>query len=120
MIEKSKKAVDSKMVFGALLSDLSKTFDSISHDHPIAKLHTYGLLFLAMKQIQGYLQNRKQRTKVGTTRQDKLSQFIKMLNYNKSSYVTFSVIIFKYSQYICYSQKELKYFGPELSLLYEY
>ena len=49
MIEKSKKAVDNKMVFGALLSDLSKTFDSISHDHSIAKLHTYGLLFLAMK-----------------------------------------------------------------------
>lgn len=49
MIEKSKKAVDNKMVFGTLLSDLSKTFDSISYDHSIAKLHTYGLLFLAMK-----------------------------------------------------------------------
>ena len=49
MIEKCKKAVINKKVLGALLSHISKTFDSISHDHPIAKLHAYGLLFLELK-----------------------------------------------------------------------
>ena len=39
MIEKCKKAVINKKVLGALLSHLSKIFDSISHDHSIAKLH---------------------------------------------------------------------------------
>ena len=45
MLEKWKRAVDNNKVFGALLTDLSKAFDCISHD---------------------YLQNRKQRTKIGS------------------------------------------------------
>ena len=45
MVEKWKRAVDNNNVFGALLTDLSKAFDCISHD---------------------YLQNRKQRTKIGS------------------------------------------------------
>ena len=32
MLEKWKPAVDNKRVFGALLTDLSKAFDCISHD----------------------------------------------------------------------------------------
>ena len=67
MNEKWKKAVDNKKVFGALLTDLSKAFDCISHDLLIANLHTYGLSFPALKLMQDYLQNRKQRTKIGTT-----------------------------------------------------
>ena len=67
MNEKWKKAVDNKKVFGALLTDLSKAFDCISHDLLIAKLHTCGLSFPALKLMQDYLQNCKQRTKVGTT-----------------------------------------------------
>ena len=54
MIQKWKKAVDNKKVFGALLTDLSKAFDCISHDLVTAKLHAYRLSF-----------NRKQKTKVG-------------------------------------------------------
>ena len=38
MIEKRKKAVDNGNVFGALLTDLSKAFDCLSHDLIIAKL----------------------------------------------------------------------------------
>ena len=45
MLEKWKRAVDNNKVFGALLTDLSKAFDCISHD---------------------YLQNRKQITKIGS------------------------------------------------------
>ena len=52
MIEKWKKAVDNKKVFGALLADLSKTFDSMSNDLLIAKLHAYRLSFPALQLMQ--------------------------------------------------------------------
>ena len=64
MIDKWKKAVDKNKVFGAILTDLSKAFDCICHDLLIAKLHAYGLSLPALKMIQDYLMNRKQRTKI--------------------------------------------------------
>ena len=67
MIDKWKKAVDKNKVFGAILTDLSKAFDCICHDLLIAKLHAYGLLLPALKMIQDYLMNRKQRTKIGSS-----------------------------------------------------
>ena len=63
MLEKWKSAVDNKKVFGALLTDLSKTFDCLSHDLLIAKLNAYGFSMAALRLIQNYLSNRKQRTK---------------------------------------------------------
>ena len=65
LIDKWKKANDNNSVFGALLTDLSKALDCICHDLLIAKLDAYGLSLPALKLIQNYLQNRKQRTKVG-------------------------------------------------------
>ena len=62
-----KKAVDSNKVFGAILTDLSKVFDCICHDLLVAKLHAYGLSLPALKMIQDYLLNRKQRTKIGSS-----------------------------------------------------
>ena len=53
------------MPFGTLLTDLSKAFDFICHDLLVAKLHAYGLSLPALKMIQNYLLNRKQRTKIG-------------------------------------------------------
>ena len=64
MIDKWKKAVGNHNVFGAVLTDLSKAFDCISHDLLIAKLNAYGLTLPALKLITDYLQNRKQRTKI--------------------------------------------------------
>ena len=64
MLEKWKGAVDNNQVFGALLTDLSKAFDCISHDLLIAKLNAYGLSLSALKLVHSYLQNRKQRTKI--------------------------------------------------------
>ena len=59
------KTVDNNKAFSALLTDLSKAFDCICHDLLVAKLHAYGLSLPALKMIQNYLLNRKQRTKIG-------------------------------------------------------
>ena len=67
MLEKWKSAVDKGKWFGALLTDLSKAFDCLSHDILLAKLHSYGFRFSALKLIQSYLKNRKQRTKIDST-----------------------------------------------------
>ena len=64
MIEKWKKAVDNGNVFGALLTDLSKTFDSLPHDLIIAKSNSYGFNLTALNLIHNYLTKRKQRTKI--------------------------------------------------------
>ena len=41
MLKKWKIAVDNKKVFGTLLTDLSNTFDCLSHDLLIAKVNAY-------------------------------------------------------------------------------
>ena len=64
MLETWKEATDNNKAFGALLTDLSKAFDCLSHDLLIAKLHAYGLDLASLKLIQDCLTNRKQRTKV--------------------------------------------------------
>ena len=64
MLEKWKKDVDTKKVFGALLTDLSKAFDCLPHDLIIAKLNADGLSLPALNLILNYLVNRKQRTKI--------------------------------------------------------
>ena len=48
------------VVFGALLSDVSKVFDCIPYDLFIVKLEAYGFQMDALKLVYGYLSNRKQ------------------------------------------------------------
>ena len=48
MLEKWKSAVDKGKWFGALLTDLSKAFDRLSHDILLSKLHSYGFRFSAL------------------------------------------------------------------------
>ena len=66
MIEKWKTVVDNGGIFEALLIDFSKVFDCIPHDLIIAKLAAYGFDTNALKLIQNYLSNWKQRVKVNT------------------------------------------------------
>ena len=63
MLEKWENAVDNGKIFGALLTDLSKAFDSLSHDLLIAKLNAYGFSLPALKLVHSCLSNRKQHTK---------------------------------------------------------
>ena len=58
--------VDNKKTFGALLTDLSKAFDSLPHDLLVAKLNAYGFSLPALRLALSYLSNRKQRTKINS------------------------------------------------------
>jgi len=54
------KSIDSSGFVGAILMDLSKAYDCISHELLIAKLEAYGLNHNSIKLILSYVQNRKQ------------------------------------------------------------
>ena len=64
MLETWKRSVDKGKVFGALLRDLSKAFDCLDHELLTAKLNAYGFSLPALRLINDYLSNRKQRTKI--------------------------------------------------------
>ena len=49
MPEKWKSAVDNKKTFGALITDLSKAFDYLSHEVLLSKLHAYGFSIPALR-----------------------------------------------------------------------
>ena len=58
MLEKWKSAVDKGKYIGALLTDLSKACDCISHELVLAKLHANGFSLRALRLIYSYLTNR--------------------------------------------------------------
>ena len=64
ILEKWKRSVDSGKTFGALLTDLSKTFDSLNHELLVAKLNAYGFILPVFRLIHDYLSHTKQRTRV--------------------------------------------------------
>ena len=51
MIEKARKNLDKVGTFGALLTDLSKAFDCVTHDLLIAKLHALNFDMSALNLI---------------------------------------------------------------------
>ena len=67
LLEKWKAVVGKGKVFGALLTDLSKTFDCLSHELLVAKLNVYGFTLPVLKLVHGYLSDRKQKTRVNNS-----------------------------------------------------
>ena len=67
MLEKWRKALDTRYLAGALLTDLSKAFDCLNHELLIAKLEAYGFDYPSLGYIFSYLTGRKQRTKVNNS-----------------------------------------------------
>ena len=63
MTEKWRQCLDKVVISGALLTDLSKTFDCLLHDILIAKLSAYVLDYNSLVFIQSCLSERQQRTK---------------------------------------------------------
>ena len=64
LIEEWKKALDGGNLVGAILMDLSKAFDCITHDLLIPKLHAYGFNKNALIYLYSYLKGRRQSVKL--------------------------------------------------------
>ena len=64
MLEKQKGAVDNKKVLGALLTDLSKTLNSLSNELLIAKINADGFSLPALRLIHDFSINRQQKTEI--------------------------------------------------------
>ena len=54
MLERWKGAADDKKVFGVHLTDLSKSFNCLSHELIIAKLNAYGFSLPTLNLIHDY------------------------------------------------------------------
>ena len=64
LIENWKKVLSEKFLVGTVLMDLSKAFDCIPHDLPIAKLHAYGFSKKTVTLIYSCRKHGKQKVKV--------------------------------------------------------
>ena len=64
LIENGRHCLDENKVVGAVLMDLSKAFDCLSHELLIAKLEAYGFNEKTIKLVYSYLTNRKQSVKI--------------------------------------------------------
>ena len=67
MTEKSRKILDKGGIFGALLINLSKAFDCMTHDFLIAKLQALNFDMNVLNLIFDYLTGRKQRVKINSS-----------------------------------------------------
>ena len=75
LLMKWQRSLDSRGVIAAVLMDLSKAYDCLSHELVISKLAAYGFSRASLKLIYSFLKNRKQRVKVG----NKLSMWLAIL-----------------------------------------
>ena len=66
MTENMKEARDNNKVCTTVLTDLSKAFDCLLHDLPIAKLHAFSFDLKSLRVIHAYLSDRIKVTKVGS------------------------------------------------------
>ena len=59
-------AFDNKLTVGGLFCDLTKAFDSLTHDILLSKLEFYGITGNLGKLIKSYLKDRYQRTLINS------------------------------------------------------
>ena len=60
-------AIDTKLFADTAYIDLAKAFDTVSHNKLLYKLHKYGITGDILQLFSSYLDNRKQRVKLGNT-----------------------------------------------------
>ena len=77
LIENLRQSLDTRVYSGAVLMDLSKTFDTMNHELLIAKLYAYGFNKESQEPILDYLSNRWRRTKIC----DNCSSWAELLQY---------------------------------------
>ena len=65
MIENWKTQLNKRNKIGVTIMDLTKVFDTLNHNQPVAKLKAYGLDLSAALFIKSYLTNKYQRCKIG-------------------------------------------------------
>lgn len=68
MVEDWKKLLDKHEIIGTMMIDLSKAFDCLPHRLLLAKLKAYGFDNDACDLVRSYLENRRQRVKIGNTK----------------------------------------------------
>ena len=66
MLESWKDTTNNRNAFGALLTNLSKAFDCLSHNLLIAKLNAFDPDLALLNILKDYLTNRKQKAKVNS------------------------------------------------------
>ena len=64
MIKKWRESLDQGSAYGALLIEISKSFDCLPHELIIVKLYAYGVDMRSLKLINSYLSKRRQRIKI--------------------------------------------------------
>ena len=79
MLEKWKKAIDKGKAFEALLTDLSKAIDCLSHKLITVKLNAFGFSVNSLKLINNYHSHRNQRTKTKHLVEKYFSECLKVL-----------------------------------------
>ena len=67
MVENIKLSLDQGQIVSAIITDLSRAFDSIPYKLFVSKLHDYGLSMSACELMFNYYSNRKQRVKMGNS-----------------------------------------------------
>ena len=67
LLQAWQEELDKSGFVGTILMDLSKAYDSLTHDLLVAKFKAYGIDKNGLNLIHNYLTNRKQRTKISSS-----------------------------------------------------